>query len=94
MAGIRQRLALGEEDTLTNLPALWRDLYGRNIKIDREYLAKYGSSSLVNSFAENRGHDLVKALASPTANEGMVEMRAFSCPARLLVHDGGTTGRG
>jgi hypothetical protein len=75
-AGIRQRLALGEEDTLTNL-LRFGVTYTDEYQIDREYLAKYGSSSLVNSFAENRANDLVKALASPTANEGMVEMRAF-----------------
>ena len=50
-----------------------RDRY----QIDREYLAKYGQSTLVNAFAENRANDLIRALASPTANEGMLEMRAF-----------------
>jgi hypothetical protein len=75
-ASIRQRLVLGEEDTLTNL-LRFGVTYTDEYQIDREYLAKYGTSSLVNAFAENRANDLVKALASPTANEGMVEMRTF-----------------
>ena len=73
---IRQRLALGEEDTLTNL-LRFGVTYTSEYQIDREYLSKYGSSTLVNSFAENRANDLVRALASPTASEGMQEMRAF-----------------
>jgi len=71
---IRQRLEVGEEDRLTNL-LRFGVTYTSEYQIDREYLAKYGTSSLVNAFAENRANDLVKALASPTANEGMVEMR-------------------
>ena len=73
---IRKRLELGEEDTLTNL-LRFGVTYTSEYQIDREYLAKYGQSSLVNAFAENRANDLVRALASPTANEGMLEMRAF-----------------
>jgi hypothetical protein len=73
---IRQRLELGEEDTLTNL-LRFGVTYTSEYQIDREYLAKYGQSNLVNSFAENRANDLIRALASPTASEGMLEMRAF-----------------
>jgi hypothetical protein len=73
---IRKRLELGEEDTLTNL-LRFGVTYTSEYQIDREYLAKYGQSSLVNAFAENRANDLIRALASPTANEGMLEMRAF-----------------
>jgi len=73
---IRERLVTGEEDTLTNL-LRFGVTYTSEYQIDREYLAVYGTSSLVNSFAENRANDLVKALASPTASEGMVEMRTF-----------------
>jgi hypothetical protein len=73
---IRQRLELGEEDTLTNL-LRFGVTYTSEYQIDREYLAKYGQSTLVNAFAENRANDLIRALASPTANEGMLEMRAF-----------------
>ena len=74
--GIRQRLELGEEDTLTNL-LRFGVTYTNEYQIDREYLALYGKSTLVNSFAENRANDLVSALASPTASEGMLEMRTF-----------------
>lgn len=73
---IRERLDLGEEDTLTNL-LRFGVTYTNEYQIDREYLSRYGNSSLVNSFAENRANDLVRALASPTANEGMQQMRAF-----------------
>lgn len=79
--GIRKRLELGEEDTLTNL-LRFGVTYTDEYQIDREYLSRYGQSTLVNSFAENRANDLVRALASPTANEGMLEMRAF------LIHRG------
>jgi hypothetical protein len=75
-ASIRQRLELGEEDTLTNL-LRFGVTFTNEYQIDREYLAQYGKSSLVNSFAENRANDLIRALSSPTANEGMMEMRAF-----------------
>ncbi len=75
-AGIRQRLAVGEEDTLTNL-LRFGVTYTSEYQIDRDYLSLYGKSSLVNSFATNRANDLVRALASPNANEGMMEMRTF-----------------
>jgi hypothetical protein len=51
--------------------------YTSEYQIDREYLVKYGQSTLVDAFAENRANDLIRALDSPTANEGMLEMRAF-----------------
>jgi len=73
---IRERLEAGEDDTLTNL-LRFGVTYTSEYQIDREYLAAYGKSTLVNAFAENRANDLVRALASPTANEGMLEMRAF-----------------
>jgi hypothetical protein len=75
-AGIRKRLEIGEEDTLTNLLRFGLT-YTKEYQIDREDLARYGKSSLVDSYAENRANDLVRALASPTANEGMQQMRAF-----------------
>ena len=46
-------------------------------RIDDEYLVRYGQSSLVNAFAENRANDLIKALATPNGNQGFVEMRTF-----------------
>jgi hypothetical protein len=75
-ANIRRRLDIGEEDTLTNL-LRFGVTYTREYQIDRDDLARYGNSTLVNAFAEHRADDLVRALASPTANEGMMEMRAF-----------------
>lgn len=75
-AQIRQRLDVGEEDSLTNL-LRFGVTYTREYRIDDEYLVLYGQSSLVNAFAENRANDLIKALASPNAGQGFVEMRAF-----------------
>jgi len=69
-AGIRQRLEKGEEDTLTNL-LRWGVTFTDEYQINREYLSKYGTSTLVNAFAEKRSNDLVRALSSPGANEGM-----------------------
>ncbi len=73
---IRKRLETGEEDTLTNL-LRFGVTYTKEYRIDREYLTRYGQSSLVNSFADNRANDLILALRSPTRNAGMQEMRLF-----------------
>ncbi|HXY25548.1 MAG TPA: class I SAM-dependent methyltransferase [Candidatus Acidoferrum sp.] len=73
---VRKRLIQGQEDTLSNL-LRFGVTYTKEYRIDDEYLPKYGESSLVNSFAENRANDLVKALASPQAKEGFREMRGF-----------------
>ena len=73
---IRRRLETGEEDTVTNL-LRWGVTFTDEYQINREYLTKYGSSSLVNAFADKRATDLVRALTNPGANEGMQEMRAF-----------------
>ena len=75
-AEIRQRLDAGEEDTLTNL-LRFGVTFTKEYRIDDEYLVHYGQSSLVNSFAENRANDLIKALAAPNGNQGLIEMRAF-----------------
>ena len=75
-AGIRQRLDAGEEDSLTNL-LRFGVTFTKEYRIDDDYLVRYGQSSLVNSFAENRANDLIKALAAPNGNQGFVEMRAF-----------------
>src|SRR5208282_327042 len=75
-AEIRKRLERGEEDTLTNL-LRFGVTYTKEYRIDREYLARYGQSTLVNAFAENRANDLIRALRSASANAGMKEMRAF-----------------
>ncbi len=75
-AEVRQRLDIGEEDSLTNL-LRFGVTYTKEFRIDDEYLVRYGQSSLVNSFAENRANDLIKALATPNPNAGFMEMRAF-----------------
>lgn len=75
-ASIRERLVNGEEDTLTNL-LRWGTTFTDEYQINREYLAKYGSSPLVNAFAEKRTTDLVRALGAPGANKGIQQMRAF-----------------
>ena len=73
---IRERLDRGEEDTLINL-LRFGVTFTKEYRIDDEYLPKYGSSSLVNAFAENRANDLIRAMASPNASEGIAHMRAF-----------------
>jgi len=73
---VRQRLEVGEEDSLTNL-LRFGVTFTKEYRIDDEYLVKYGQSSLVNAFAEKRADDLIKALASPDGNQGFIEMRAF-----------------
>src|SRR5208283_6056714 len=75
-ADIRRRLERGEEDTLTNL-LRFGVTFTKEYPIDREYLSLYGHSTLVDSFAENRANDLIRALQSPSANEGIKEMRLW-----------------
>ena len=73
---VRKRLDRGEEDSLSNL-LRFGVTYTKEYRIDDEYFARYGDSTLVNSFAEHRADDLVRALAAPDGNQGMIEMRAF-----------------
>jgi len=73
---VRQRLDLGEEDSLTNL-LRFGVTFTKEYRIDDEYLVKYGQSTLVDSFAEKRADDLIKALSAPNANQGFSEMRVF-----------------
>ena len=73
---IRDRLERGEEDTLVNL-LRFGVTFTREYRIDDEYLVRYGQSSLVNSFAEKRASDLVRALAAPHPSEGLLRMRVF-----------------
>ncbi|MBZ5706526.1 MAG: hypothetical protein LAN63_14335 [Acidobacteriia bacterium] len=75
-AVIRQRLETGEEDTLTNL-LRFGVTFTKEYQIDREYLGKYGHSTLVNSFGEHRADDLIRALRSPSAGERMQQMRVL-----------------
>jgi hypothetical protein len=75
-ARVRHRLDAGEEDTLTNL-LRFGVTFTKEYRIDDEYFARYGESTLVDSFAEHRAHDLLLALAAPGASEGFLEMRAL-----------------
>lgn len=71
----RQRLEAGEEDSLTNL-LRFGVTFTKEYRIDDEYFAKYGESTLVRSFADHRADDLIKALVSPPT-QGIAEMRTF-----------------
>ena len=62
---VRNRLDRGQEDTLSNL-LRFGVTFTKEYRIDDEYLVRYGESSLVNSFAENRANDLIRALAAPS----------------------------
>jgi len=73
---IRERLDRGEEDTLTNL-LRFGVTFTKEYRIDDGYLVRYGESSLVNAFAENRANDLIRAMAAPNPAEGIAEMRVF-----------------
>jgi len=75
-AQVRHRLDAGEEDTLTNL-LRFGVTFTKEYRIDDEYFARYGESTLVDSFAEHRAHDLIQALAAPGTNAGFIEMRAL-----------------
>jgi len=75
-AEIRQRLDAGEEDSLTNL-LRFGVTFTKEYRIDDDYLVRYGQSTLVNAFAENRANDLIRALTRPDGNQGFAEMRAF-----------------
>ena len=57
---VRNRLIRGEEDTLVNL-LRFGVTFTKEYRIDDEFLVRYGQSSLVNSFAENRANDLIHA---------------------------------
>jgi hypothetical protein len=73
---VRERLIRGEEDTLVNLLRFGVTFSPEN-RIDDEYLARYGQSSLVNAFAEKRADDLIHAWISPHPSAGLLEMRSF-----------------
>jgi hypothetical protein len=73
---VRNRLIRGEEDTLVNLLRFGVS-FTKEYRIDDEFLVRYGQSSLVNSFAENRANDLIRAWMAPHPSEGLIEMRTF-----------------
>ena len=73
---IRVRIEEGEENTLTNLLRLGVT-YTSEPRITYDYLARYGHDSFVDSIADKRANDLIKALSGPHPSEGMMEMRAL-----------------
>jgi hypothetical protein len=73
---VRSRLIRGEEDTLVNL-LRFGVTFTKEYRIEDEYLVRFGQSSLVNSFAENRANDLIRAWMAPNPSEGLSEMRTF-----------------
>jgi len=73
---VRNRLIRGEEDTLVNL-LRFGVTFTTEYRIDDEFLARYGQSGLVNSFAENRANDLIHAWTAPNPSAGLIEMRTF-----------------
>jgi hypothetical protein len=73
---IRIRVEEGEENTLTNLLRLGVT-FTKQPRIDYNDLDRYGHSSLVDSIADKRADDLVRALAAPHPGQGMLEMRQF-----------------
>jgi hypothetical protein len=80
---IRIRLRRGEEDTITNLLRSGVT-FTKEVQIDRQSLRQFGVNPAVNSTARHRTDDLISALASPTANEGMQQAR------ELLAQEGYT----
>jgi len=75
-AQVRARLERGEEDTLTNL-LRFGVTFTKEPPIDRDSLSSYGSNVAVNTIAQRRASDLVRALTSPGSNEGILQMRVF-----------------
>ena len=73
---IRSRLERGQEDTLTNLLRLGVT-YTKEERISYAYLERYGKDKYVDSLANKRADDLIKALTAPHPSEGMVGMRSF-----------------
>jgi hypothetical protein len=73
---IRSRIEEGEENTLTNLLRMGVT-FTKEPPITYEDLGEYGRSTAINSIADKRANDLVRALAAPHPSEGMLEMRAL-----------------
>jgi hypothetical protein len=73
---IRSRIEEGEENTLTNLLRMGVT-FTKEQPINYEDLGDYGRSTAINSIADKRANDLVRALAAPHPSEGMLEMRAL-----------------
>jgi hypothetical protein len=73
---IRGRIEGGEAETLTNLLRLGVT-YTKEPRIPFADLQNYGKDGSVNSLAEKRADDLIRALAGARLSEGMLEMRVF-----------------
>lgn len=73
---IRGRIEGGEAETLTNLLRLGVT-YTKEPRISFVDLQNYGKNREVDSLAEKRADDLIRALAGPRPSEGMLEMRVF-----------------
>lgn len=73
---IRVRIQKGEVNTLTNLLRMGVT-YTRQPIIDYVFLDQYGTSKYVDSLANRRADDLIRALAAPHLSEGMQEMRTL-----------------
>lgn len=71
---IRVRVMKGEENTLTNLLRLGVTFTSQP-RIGYDQLAQFGSSKYVDSVADKRANDLIKALAASHPSQGMLEMR-------------------
>jgi hypothetical protein len=72
----RSRIDEGEENTLTNLLRMGVT-FTKEDPITYEDLDRYGQSNAIDTIADKRANDLVKALAAPHPSEGMLEMRAL-----------------
>ncbi len=72
----RSRIDEGEENTLTNLLRMGVT-FTKEDPITYEDLDRYGQSNAIDTIADKRASDLVKALAAPHPSEGMLEMRAL-----------------
>jgi len=73
---IRARIAQGEGLTLTNLLRLGVT-YTDQRRIPFDLLERYGRDPAVNSAAERRAGDLIRALSAPHPNAGLLLMRNF-----------------
>ena len=73
---IRGRIEGGEAETLTNLLRLGVT-YTKEPRISFVDLQNYEKDRAVNSLAEKRADDLIRALAGARLSEGMLEMRVF-----------------
>jgi len=73
---IRVRVERGEEDTLTNLLRLGVT-YTQQPRISFPDLERFGKDKYIDSVADKRANDLIRALAAPRANQGMADMRRF-----------------